>query len=222
MVEAGGGATASNVAGPSNPRSSLRGTWLDRPIGWGRLPGYLFSYTRGLQYLRLCTLPVAAVAVAVVLATVGATRLAAQDLSNLPPPEVAQQLLATRPDLVAQLQAQIAQSGLTPDQIRERLRAAGYPENFLDAYLPAGGTSTGAAPGVPSANALSALNQLGLSDSCDVSADSTAYRFGGMASSTSSSGAAGGAYTGGLGPTGLSSGSLQTGGLSGGLGGTTA
>ena len=163
--------------------------------------------------MRLRTLLVA------VAATLGATRLAAQDLSNLPPPEVAQQLLATRPDLVAQLQAQIAQSGLTPDQIRERLRAAGYPENFLDAYLPAGGTSGGATPGVPSANALSALNQLGLYDSCDVSADSTAYRFGGMASSTSSTGAT---VTSGLGPTGLSSGALQTGGLTGGLGGTAS
>src|ERR1700733_6617218 len=146
MVEAGGGATSGHVAAPLHSRSSLRGTRSDRPVGWGTLPGYLFSYTRGLRYLRLCTPSVAAVAAAVVLATVGANRLAAQDLSNLPPPEVAQQLLATRPDLVAQLQAQIAQSGLTPDQIRERLRAAGYPENFLDAYLPAGGTSTGAAP----------------------------------------------------------------------------
>ena len=27
-------------------------------------------------------------------------------------------------------------SGLTPDQVRARLRAEGYPENLLDAYLP--------------------------------------------------------------------------------------
>ena len=157
--------------------------------------------------MRLCTPSVAAVAAAVVLATVGANRLAAQDLSNLPPPEVAQQLLATRPDLVAQLQAQIAQSGLTPDQIRERLRAAGYPENFLDAYMPAGGSSgAGATAGIPSANVLSAINQLGLADSCDVSSDSIAYRFGGMANTPTSSANA------------LPTGSLQTGGVAGGLG----
>jgi protein involved in polysaccharide export with SLBB domain len=157
--------------------------------------------------LRLRTLLVA------VAATVGASRLAAQNLSNLPSPEVAQQLLATRPDLVAQLQAQIAQSGLTPDQIRERLRAAGYPENFLDAYLPAGGGTgggaTGATAGLPSANVLSAINQLGLSDSCDI-VDSN--RFEGMATSPSPTGASGGAFGGGL------NGGLG-GGLNGGLGG---
>jgi len=70
---------------------------------------------------------------------VASSHLAAQ-IPGLPPgvkptPEQAQQLLQSRPDLVAQLRQKIAESGLTPDQIRARLRAAGYPENMLDAYL---------------------------------------------------------------------------------------
>ena len=38
--------------------------------------------------------------------------------------------------LLQQLRARILSSGLTPDQIRARLRAEGYPETLLDAYLP--------------------------------------------------------------------------------------
>ena len=167
--------------------------------------------------MRLRTLLVAAALV--VGASAGANRLAAQDLSNLPPPEVAQQLLATRPDLVAQLQAQISQSGLTTEQIHERLRAAGYPENFLDPYLPAGvstGGGAAASTGAISPNVLSAINQLGLSDSCDVGGDSTAFRFGGMASTPA--GTSGGGFNSGLNG-GLNSGSLQAGGASAALGG---
>ena len=51
------------------------------------------------------------------------------------------------------------QSGLTPDQIRARLQASGYPANLLDAYL--GGTTPG--PSVaPGANELAAVQALGL------------------------------------------------------------
>jgi polysaccharide biosynthesis/export protein len=163
-----------------------------------------------------------------VAATVGASNATAQSLSNLPSPQEAQQLLATRPDLVAQLQAEIAQSGLSPDQVRERLQQAGYPPNFLDAYLPAGGSSTGAI-GAPTTNVLSAINQLGLADSCDVSADSTAIRFGGMAntprsvtgmSGLSGSGLSGSGLSGGL-ATGAA-GSALSGALGGSSGGLTA
>ncbi|MEP6729988.1 MAG: SLBB domain-containing protein [bacterium] len=55
--------------------------------------------------------------------------------SQLPSPDEAKRLLETRPDLIVLLRREIASSGLTPDQIRLRLRAAGYPENILDAYL---------------------------------------------------------------------------------------
>jgi polysaccharide biosynthesis/export protein len=168
--------------------------------------------------LRLRTLLVA------VAVTVSASHAAAQNLSNLPSPEVAQQLLATRPDLVAQLQAQIAQSGLTPDQIRERLVQAGYPANFLDAYLPAGGGSTTGAVGPGTGNVLSAINQLGLGDSCDVSADSTALRFGGMANApTSVTGASGLAGASGLsgGLAGAGAGAGGAGAIGGVLGGSS-
>jgi polysaccharide export outer membrane protein len=47
----------------------------------------------------------------------------------------AQRMLETNPALVEQLRQRIMTSGLTPDQVRARLRAEGYPENLLDAYL---------------------------------------------------------------------------------------
>lgn len=78
----------------------------------------------------------------------------------------AQELLRTRPELVAKLRQRLAGSGLTPDQVRARLRAEGYPENLLDPYLadmPAAADSTG-----PSESVLSAARTLGITDSNDV------------------------------------------------------
>ncbi|MFL5618852.1 MAG: hypothetical protein ACJ79A_10745, partial [Gemmatimonadaceae bacterium] len=60
----------------------------------------------------------------------------AQVPTTRPTPEQAQILLQTRPDLVAQLRQRFATSGLTRQQVHDRLRAEGYPENLLDAYLP--------------------------------------------------------------------------------------
>ncbi len=111
------------------------------------------TFPRGLVSLRVWTLP-AAIAL---LASV--SRLEAQIPSQLPSPAQAQQLLQN-PDLVAQLRQRLLSSGLTPDQIRARLRAAGYPENFLDAYLP-GGTGGDSLSG----STLDAVSQLGLIDS---------------------------------------------------------
>jgi len=54
----------------------------------------------------------------------------------------AQQMLEANPGLLRELRSRILSSGLTPDQVRARLRAEGYPENLLDAYLP-GGTDAG-------------------------------------------------------------------------------
>jgi polysaccharide biosynthesis/export protein len=78
---------------------------------------------------------------------------------KLPTTAKAEQLLATRPDLVAQLQAKILSSGLTVDQIHARLKALGYPENMLDEYLPGG-------PGKasPTDSALLASKALGFGD----------------------------------------------------------
>jgi protein involved in polysaccharide export with SLBB domain len=64
--------------------------------------------------------------------------------------------LRQNPDLVRQ---QIQQSGLSPSEIRSRLRAAGYPETLLDSYMP--GVASGAAPALGGAE-LGALQSLGL------------------------------------------------------------
>ena len=61
--------------------------------------------------------------------------LASAAAAQRPTPEQAQALLRARPDIQTRLRSQIAGSGLTPDQIRARLVAAGYPATLLDNYL---------------------------------------------------------------------------------------
>jgi protein involved in polysaccharide export with SLBB domain len=90
----------------------------------------------------------------------------AQLPTTRPTPEQAQALLQTRPDLVAQLRQRFATSGLTREQVHERLRAEGYPENLLDAYLPG---MTGDAP-APTDDVFAAVRSLGVVDSADVEA----------------------------------------------------
>ena len=80
--------------------------------------------------------------------------------------EETQTLLQARPDLVEQLRQRFATSGLTREQIRVRLRAEGYPEDLLDAYMPG---MTGAAPS-PSADVFRAVEALGIADSAEVAA----------------------------------------------------
>ena len=63
-----------------------------------------------------------------------------------PSPQDAEALLRANPELAAQIRDRIQNSGLTPDQVRARLRAEGYPENMLDAYFgPANTADTTAA-----------------------------------------------------------------------------
>ena len=95
----------------------------------------------------------------------------AQLPTTRPTPEQAQTLLQTRPDLVAQLRQRFATSGLTREQVRARLRAEGYPENLLDAYLPG---MTGDAPPVTE-DVFSAVRALGVADSADVDAMRAGY-----------------------------------------------
>jgi polysaccharide export outer membrane protein len=77
----------------------------------------------------------------------------------------AQQMLQTNPALLQQLRQRIMTSGLTPDQIRARLRAEGYPENLLDAYLPG---STSADSVATTEDVFSAITQLGIADTVEV------------------------------------------------------
>src|SRR4029453_2024581 len=76
-----------------------------------------------------------------------------------PTPEQARQILQTQPELVRPLRERLQGSGLTPDQIRARLRAEGYPEDLLDAYL-TGADTTQIVP--PSPATLPAVRALGI------------------------------------------------------------
>ena len=77
-----------------------------------------------------------------------------------PTPEQAQVLLQTRPDLVAQLRQRLTTSGMTPDQVRARLRADGYPENLLDPYL----SGESGKIGEPTEDVFKAVEALGVVD----------------------------------------------------------
>jgi polysaccharide export outer membrane protein len=85
--------------------------------------------------------------------------------AQVPTTQQAQQMLQN-PDLVNQLRQRLTTSGLTPEQVRARLAAEGYPENLLDAYLP-GGTA-GARDSLPGDDVLNAMRALGVSDSSDI------------------------------------------------------
>jgi protein involved in polysaccharide export with SLBB domain len=75
-------------------------------------------------------------------------------------------MLQTNPALVQQLRQKIMTSGLTPDQVRARLRAEGYPENLLDAYLSG---STGVADSTATTeDVFNAIGQLGLADTTEI------------------------------------------------------
>ncbi len=81
-----------------------------------------------------------------------------------PSPAQAQQMLQN-PAMLQQLRQKIMTSGLTPDQVRARLRAEGYPETLLDAYLPG---ATGADTSATSEDVFSAISQLGIADTVEV------------------------------------------------------
>lgn len=100
--------------------------------------------------------------VALFLAVLNAPLVA--QIPGLPPgvrptPDQVRALLQSRPDLVQQLRQRLQESGLTPDQVRARLRAEGYPEDLLDPYL-VGADSTQAV--TPSPNTLDAFRALGI------------------------------------------------------------
>ena len=101
----------------------------------------------------------------------------------LPSPDQAKQMLQNQPGMVDQLRQRISQSGLTPDQVRSRLRALGYPENLLDSYLQGTDTTAAARPSAGTLDAVRALgilspqevDSLGLSDSLFAQSDSVRH-----------------------------------------------
>jgi protein involved in polysaccharide export with SLBB domain len=93
---------------------------------------------------------------------------------QLPSPDQAQQILRNQPQLVEQLRQRLEQSGLTPDQVRSRLRAAGYPENMLDDYVQGADTTRPAQYGPRTLDAVRALGVLSESEADSLRlADST-------------------------------------------------
>jgi protein involved in polysaccharide export with SLBB domain len=88
--------------------------------------------------------------------------------AQLPTASDAQALLQTRPDLVKQLRQRITTSGLTPDQIRSRLRAAGYNETLFDAYLPGAAPTPSTSGMATEVDVLTAAKQLGIVDSTEL------------------------------------------------------
>jgi polysaccharide biosynthesis/export protein len=105
----------------------------------------LFRHLLPLSAALLCSLP--------------AAPLAAQQRAGRPTAAEAQALLQSDPSLVAKLRDRLAGSGMTPDQVRARLRTEGYPEHMLDAYLTGGsGAAAGEVPGDSVFSAVAALN----------------------------------------------------------------
>ncbi len=105
--------------------------------------------------------------------TVATTPAAAQDPSAISPEDAAR-LLSERPELGAQVQSRLLQSGLSDDEVRSRLRSQGFPADFLDAYL-----GDGDLPSDTGDDVLEALSLLGVpeivlegSDSLDLTSDS--------------------------------------------------
>jgi polysaccharide export outer membrane protein len=93
------------------------------------------------------------------------TSLAAQVPGQLPsgqqlPSSDSARALLRNPAVVEQLRQQIQSSGLTPDQVHARLRAAGYPENLLDDYMSGADTTRQIRPGPRTFEAVRALGLL--------------------------------------------------------------
>ncbi len=86
--------------------------------------------------------------------------------ANIPTPAQAQDLVQNRPELVAQLRQRIQASGLSNDQLRARLRAAGYPESLLEQVMN-GSAASNAGTVLPSDSLIAVVRTLGIVDSAD-------------------------------------------------------
>ena len=85
----------------------------------------------------------------------------AQDLRS--DPRAAQEMLQQDPEMQRRIAEAIANSGLTQEQLRARLRAAGYDESLLDSYLAVPGQVRPGALGMTGIRGeLDAVRELGL------------------------------------------------------------
>ena len=100
---------------------------------------------------------------AAVLGSLAAPAASAQNVP-LPPPGQAQQALQQailqNPSLADSLRRRLQATGLSPEQIRARLAAAGYPAGLLDAYL--GAAQPGQRLPQPGMQEFTAIQALGL------------------------------------------------------------
>lgn len=92
---------------------------------------------------------------------------AAAAAQQTPPPPSSTQAQHTTPSVpsAARVQQMIQSSGMTPDQIRARLSAEGYPDTLFNQFLNGGQLDTTA---VPSDAVFDAMRRLGLGDSLAV------------------------------------------------------
>lgn len=92
---------------------------------------------------------------------------------TIPSPGQAQQMLKNDPGLIGRLQQMMQSSGMTPDQVRARLREQGYPESLLDQYLPGARADSASMPGE---DVFAAVRALGIADSASVDSLSSIVR----------------------------------------------
>lgn len=94
------------------------------------------------------------------LGVIASTPLAGQ-VPTLPAPgqaaQVLQQAVTANPSLSNLITAKLQASGMTNDQIRARLAAAGYSPNLLDSYMPGAPTNQALNPGSQELGAIQAL-----------------------------------------------------------------
>ncbi|MBA3656585.1 MAG: SLBB domain-containing protein, partial [Gemmatimonadaceae bacterium] len=100
-----------------------------------------------------------------ILAVLAVTMVSTAYGQNRPTAAQAEQIAQTNPAVVEQLRQKIMTSGLTPDQVRARLRAEGYDETLLDTYLSSGSARPDS---TLSENVFAAVQKLGIADTTEV------------------------------------------------------
>ncbi|HEU5049580.1 MAG TPA: SLBB domain-containing protein, partial [Gemmatimonadales bacterium] len=101
---------------------------------------------------------------AVVLVLSARPALAQVTGNQFPDAATAEMLLESDPALQRQLRERILQSGLSQEELRQRLRAAGYSESLLDRYL---GPTASRSSATEDRDALNAVRALGLVDTAE-------------------------------------------------------
>jgi polysaccharide export outer membrane protein len=152
-------------------RARLTPSYILRPAP---LFDFVVSYWSFVPTAGLPRLVAIVVWIAIAVAALPPALLA--QLTSIPPDQ-ARRLLDARPDVEAQLRRELTTSGLTPDQIRARLRAIGYPETLLDSYMSS--RPPARAQGsvlLPSDDVVEAVAALGIIDSAETSGMRDALR----------------------------------------------